>query len=45
MFVKGALWRGRTAGAEIAQGTPVRVRGVEGLVLRVEAEPAEGSES
>jgi len=45
VFVKGALWRGRTAGAEIAQGTPVRVRGVEGLVLRVEAEPAEGSES
>lgn len=44
VFVKGALWRGRTAGAEIAQGTPVRVRGVEGLVLRVEAEPAERSE-
>ena len=38
VFVKGALWRGRSAGPEIAQGTPVRVRGVEGLVLRVEAD-------
>jgi membrane-bound serine protease (ClpP class) len=44
VFVKGALWRGRTAGDEIAKGTPVRVRGVEGLVLRVEAEPVERSE-
>jgi len=44
VFVKGAMWRGRTAGAEIAQGTPVRVRGVDGLVLRVEAEPADRPE-
>jgi membrane-bound serine protease (ClpP class) len=44
VYVKGAMWRGRTAGAEIAQGTRVRVRGVEGLVLRVEAEPADRPE-
>jgi membrane-bound serine protease (ClpP class) len=39
VYVKGALWRGRSASGEIAAGTPVRVRGVDGLVLRVEAEP------
>jgi membrane-bound serine protease (ClpP class) len=39
VFVKGALWRGRTAGERIEAGTAVRVRGVDGLVLRVEAEP------
>jgi membrane-bound serine protease (ClpP class) len=44
VYVKGAMWRGRTAGADIAQGTPVRVRGVDGLVLRVEAEPADRPE-
>jgi membrane-bound serine protease (ClpP class) len=41
VFVKGALWRGRTNGEPIEAGTPVRVRGVDGLILRVEAEPAE----
>ena len=39
VYVKGALWRGHSTGDEIAPGTPVRVRGVDGLVLRVEAEP------
>jgi membrane-bound serine protease (ClpP class) len=40
VFVKGAMWRGRATGdAVIDPGTPVRVRGVDGLVLRVEAEP------
>jgi membrane-bound serine protease (ClpP class) len=39
VLVKGAMWRGRTGGGEIAPGTKVRVRGVDGLVLRVEAEP------
>jgi membrane-bound serine protease (ClpP class) len=40
VFVKGAMWRGRATGeAAIDPGTPVRVRGVDGLVLRVEAEP------
>ena len=39
--VKGATWRGRSAGDPIDPGTKIRVRGVEGLVLKVEAEPAE----
>jgi membrane-bound serine protease (ClpP class) len=39
VFVKGALWRGKSSDGEIAEGTRVRVRGVEGLVLRVEPEP------
>jgi membrane-bound serine protease (ClpP class) len=38
VFVKGALWRGRSTDGEIPQGTAVRVRGVDGLVLRVEPE-------
>jgi membrane-bound serine protease (ClpP class) len=40
VLVKGALWRGRTNGAPIEVGTPIRVRSVEGLILQVEAEPA-----
>ncbi|MEX0984063.1 MAG: NfeD family protein [Actinomycetota bacterium] len=39
VHVKGAMWRGRSIGDPIASGTPVRVRGVDGLMLRVEAEP------
>ena len=39
VYVKGAMWRGRSTGDAIASGTAVRVRGVDGLVLRVEAEP------
>jgi membrane-bound serine protease (ClpP class) len=39
VYVKGAMWRGRASGEPIAPGTPVRVRGVDGLVLRVEPEP------
>jgi membrane-bound serine protease (ClpP class) len=39
VFVKGALWRGRAMGDPIEAGTPIRVRGVDGLILRVEAEP------
>jgi membrane-bound serine protease (ClpP class) len=42
VYVKGAMWRGRSTGDEIASGTAVRVRGVDGLVLRVEAEPRAG---
>jgi membrane-bound serine protease (ClpP class) len=38
VFVKGALWRGRSLGEPIATGTRVRVRGVDGLVLKVEPE-------
>jgi len=41
VFVKGALWRGRSTGDRIAAGSRVRVRGVDGLILRVEAEPDE----
>jgi membrane-bound serine protease (ClpP class) len=37
--VKGATWRGRSTGPPIDPGARVRVRGVDGLVLRVEAEP------
>lgn len=36
VFVKGTLWRGRTVDGPIAAGTRVRVRGVDGLILRVE---------
>jgi membrane-bound serine protease (ClpP class) len=39
VFVKGALWRGRSTGDPIEAGAAVRVRGVDGLVLRVEPEP------
>ncbi len=38
VYVKGALWRGRTLGLPIDPGTKVRVRGVDGMVLRVEAD-------
>jgi membrane-bound serine protease (ClpP class) len=38
VFVKGALWRGRSDGDPIEAGTPIRVRGVDGLILRVAPE-------
>jgi len=38
VFVKGAMWRGRTMNGPIAPGTRVRVRGVDGLILRVQPE-------
>ncbi len=41
VFVKGALWRGRSGDGPIPAGTRVRVRAVEGLVLRVEPEPGD----
>jgi membrane-bound serine protease (ClpP class) len=41
VYVKGAMWRGRTGGDAIPPGTKVRIRGVDGLVLKVEAEPQE----
>ena len=44
VFVKGALWRGRTNGAPIEVGTPIRVRSVEGLILHVEAEPGQSEQ-
>ena len=39
VFVKGTLWRGTSQAGPIPQGTRVRVRGVDGLILRVEPEP------
>jgi membrane-bound serine protease (ClpP class) len=42
VFVKGALWRGRTVDGPIPTGTRVRVRGVDGLILRVEPEADAG---
>jgi membrane-bound serine protease (ClpP class) len=39
VVVKGAVWRARSANGKIPKGTKVRVRGIDGLVLRVEPEP------
>jgi membrane-bound serine protease (ClpP class) len=44
VYVKGALWRGRTSGGPIEAGAPIRVRGVDGLILQVEAEPRDPTE-
>jgi membrane-bound serine protease (ClpP class) len=45
VFVKGALWRGRSGDGPIPAGTRVRVRAVEGLILRVDPDPGDpGSE-
>ena len=44
VYVKGTLWRGRSADGPIPAGTKVRVRGVDGLILRVEPEPPAGPE-
>jgi membrane-bound serine protease (ClpP class) len=43
VHVKGTLWRGRSADGPIPAGTRVRVRGVDGLVLRVSPDPPEGT--
>jgi len=42
VHVKGTLWRGRSADGPIPKGTRIRVRGVDGLILRVEPEPDDG---
>jgi membrane-bound serine protease (ClpP class) len=42
VHVKGAMWRGRSLGDPIAPGTKVRVRGVDGLTLKVEPELDDG---
>lgn len=42
VYVKGALWRGRSADGPIPAGSRVRVRGVEGLILKVEPAPSQG---
>jgi membrane-bound serine protease (ClpP class) len=41
VYVKGTIWRARSMDGPIPKGTRVRVRGIEGLILRVEPE-AEG---
>jgi len=38
VLVKGSLWRARTMDGTIRKGSRVRVRAVEGLILRVEPE-------
>jgi membrane-bound serine protease (ClpP class) len=38
VFVKGALWKARSEDGPIPKGSRVRVRGVDGLILRVERE-------
>lgn len=43
VFVKGALWRGRSLGEPIEPGTPIRVRGIDGLILSVEPERPAGA--
>jgi membrane-bound serine protease (ClpP class) len=43
--VKGALWRARSGNGSIPKGTKVRVRGIDGLILRVEPEPGAEAES
>jgi membrane-bound serine protease (ClpP class) len=40
VFVKGALWRGRSSDGPIPAGSRIRVRGVDGLILRVQQEPS-----
>jgi len=40
VVVKGTVWRAKTVGEHLESGMRVRVRGVDGMVLRVEAEPA-----
>ena len=43
VYVKGALWRGRSVGEPIDPGSMVRVRGVDGLILQVEEAGSDGS--
>jgi len=38
VYVKGTLWRGKSGNGPIPPGTRVRIRGVDGLILRVEPE-------
>lgn len=44
VYVKGALWRGRSSNGPIPPGTRVRIRGVDGLILQVEPEPGPAGE-
>ena len=42
VYVKGTLWKGRSNDGPIPAGTRIRVRGVDGLILRVEPDPGDG---
>jgi membrane-bound serine protease (ClpP class) len=44
VYVKGTLWRGRSNDGPIPPGTRVRIRGVDGLVLRVEPDLGAGED-
>jgi membrane-bound serine protease (ClpP class) len=39
VHVKGSLWRARSMDGPIPKGARVRIKGVDGLILRVEPEP------
>jgi membrane-bound serine protease (ClpP class) len=41
VYVKGSLWRARSMDGPIPRGARVRIKGVDGLILRVEQEPDE----
>ena len=43
VYVKGAIWRARSIDGTIRKGSRVRVKGVDGLILRVEPEADPGS--
>jgi membrane-bound serine protease (ClpP class) len=38
VFVKGSLWRARSMNGPIPSGRRVRIKGIDGLILRVEEE-------
>jgi membrane-bound serine protease (ClpP class) len=39
VYVKGTIWRARSMDGPIPKGRRVRVKGIDGLILRVEPEP------
>jgi membrane-bound serine protease (ClpP class) len=39
VYVKGAMWRARSMDGPIPKGAKVRIKGVDGLILKVEREP------
>jgi len=39
VYVKGSIWRARSTDGPIPKGARVRVKGIDGLILRVEQEP------
>jgi membrane-bound serine protease (ClpP class) len=39
VFVKGTMWRAKSMDGPIPKGARIRVRGIDGLILRVEEDP------